>query len=117
MARVCDFPEFFLTDPARKCDKPVKTYAQISIGKRELSADYCAQHAEHVEEALVEHFGMRYTGARVGQKKRAVHISASGQPFSTSDVRRWLQETGHEEGTKVTGRLSQQLIAEYADAH
>lgn len=113
MARVCDFPEIIT---GSKCIRPVKTYAQITIGKRELSGDYCAQHAEQVEEMLVEHFGMQYTGARVGQKKRAIYTAASGTPFSASDVRQWLQQLGREE-LRSTGRLSQQLIAEYADAH
>jgi len=110
MAHVCDFPQL---DPDEKCPGRVVHQARVSFAERELTADYCAKHVADVKEGLAL-LGLKDTASRHGGRRRALYTAASGQMFNAAQVRAWLRERGD---TPVAGRLSGEVIAEYAAVH
>jgi len=109
----------------RRCDREVKgqpcgervpddaptTFVVNSVA---YEMDICAQHYQEFFDALEPYLHIAApTKARAGKAVRQVLRSKKG-PFTTKDVRKWLQEQGKD--VSPTGRIPNALIEEYKAA-
>lgn len=117
-----------MEEVTRKCDMPKGTKGntcgqrvpgdepmQFNVGGVEYHADLCEQHRAAFSQALVPFIAIaRPVSTRNGPAIRKALRGRQGV-FTTADVRKWLREEGRE--VSPTGRLPQEVIAEYEAAH
>lgn len=84
---------------------------------REYELRLCRTHYDKLRDELRGVWGIRSTKAfsdATDYKGRELYLARSGQVFTAADARPWLVERGL---AKPGGRLSQQQLDAYADAH
>jgi hypothetical protein len=99
------------------CGKPVPDdeATPVTVGTTRYLMDLCQEHQDKLNDVLlpfisVAHDAQKRTGTQVRKALRGKRGA-----FTTADVRKWLTEQGRE--VSHTGRLPEDLIREYEDAH
>lgn len=114
--KTCDFK----VDKRRTkaCGNPVPDNepTPVTIDTTRFLMDLCDEHKQALREALLPFTSVAHdTQQRRGTQVRKAVQTKGGQTFTTKDVRMWLQEQGRE--VPSAGRLSQDLLEEYKNAH
>lgn len=93
---------------------PSMTKFEGTVEGRRYEGDLCYSCVPELEKALGA-LGIRPSIALVGGKPRNAYTAKSGSSFSSAEARVWLAENGYEVPT--AGRLSDELLDAYAEAH
>jgi hypothetical protein len=117
----------------KRCDMPVGRGARrkphgviiedgqstkFRVGGRDYEADLCIEHREALNEAVtpfIEIARRSSSGLPRNARGRAIMRARGGVPFTTKDVRKWLEEKG--ENPSPTGRIPNADIERYKEAH
>jgi hypothetical protein len=101
----------------KSCGRPVPDDipTAVTIGTTRYLMDLCEEHQDALNDAVqpfisVAHDAQKRTGTQVRKA-----LQGKRGAFTTADVRKWLQEQGRE--VSHTGRLPEDLLREYQDAH
>lgn len=98
------------------CGKP-GDFIAVPIGKFfERSGVLCEEHQMTLSKELAA-AGLLCLSALRSSHRRAAYLGESGRAFSAADVRGWMVEQGRWPLTRRVGRISQELINEYAVTH
>lgn len=111
MTQSCDFPTG--GDP---CPNEAPLKVEMTVAEIVYRADVCETHRGDMVDLLREAFNFRPIAAWVDGKRRDAHIAASGEVFTTADVRAWAIEKGLRTGS-AQGRVSIEHIELYAAEH
>ena len=111
MTQTCDFPNGKV-----ECPEPAPIKVELTVGDIVYRADVCTGHRADMVQLLQEGFQFRPVAAWVDGKRRDAHVAASGEVFTTADVRAWAIDKGLKTGA-AQGRVSLDHIELYAAEH
>lgn len=111
MTQTCDFPT-----GGEICPNPAPVKVEMTVGEIVYRADVCEEHRPAMIDLLAEGFGFRPVAAWVNGRRRDAHLAASGEVFTTADVRDWAIEKGLSVRAGQ-GRVSNEHIELYAAEH
>jgi hypothetical protein len=117
ISKACDF-KVLRRKKTEACGLPVPNNepTPVTVGTTRYLMDLCAKHQESLIAALQPYTSIASdTQQRNGTAVRKAIQGADGRPFTTKDVRLWLQAQGRE--VPEAGRLPQALLVEYQEAH
>lgn len=107
MNHKCDFAE--------TCVTPAPYPIELTHADVVYRADVCPEHRDDFLETI-RALGFRPIASLVQGKRRDVHVTASGKPFTSAEAREWLVSNGLKTGT-AQGRISSEHLQLYANAH
>lgn len=94
---------------------PAVTRIEITIDGKKFEADLCGRCIHALERAILN-LGLRPSIALVDGKPRGQYLTNSGRPFTAAEAREWLVENGYDVHPTM-GRVSAEMLSEYASAH
>lgn len=116
-SRYCDFVQHRKGKADNVCGQPVPDDepTPVTLGTTRYLIDLCAEHQEALKADLLPYTSLAHdTQQRRGTAVRKA-IQGKAGAFTTKDVREWLKAQGRP--VTDTGRLSNDLIQEYQEAH